>query len=52
LVEIFDNLNHPLHFLWFSVGEQQGVKAAQDDPESFAQRREVPLRRAATWVDL
>ena len=39
LIEIFDDLNHPLHFLWFAVGEQHGVKAAQDDPESFAQRR-------------
>ncbi|MCT7329107.1 DUF596 domain-containing protein [Ralstonia mojiangensis] len=39
VIEIFDDLNHPLHFLWFAVGREYGVKAAQDSPESFAQRR-------------
>ncbi|ACB92749.1 DUF596 domain-containing protein [Xylella fastidiosa subsp. fastidiosa] len=36
---IYEDLEHPLHFLWFDIGDAHGVSAAQEDPASFEERK-------------
>ncbi|ALQ98049.1 DUF596 domain-containing protein [Xylella fastidiosa] len=37
--KIYEDLEHPLHFLWFDIGDAHGVSAAQEDPASFEERK-------------
>ncbi|ALR07584.1 DUF596 domain-containing protein [Xylella fastidiosa] len=36
---IYEDLEHPLHFLWFSVGDVHGISPTQVDPDSFEERK-------------
>ena len=36
---VYEDLAHPLHFLWFSVGELYGIDPAQEAPDSFQIRK-------------
>ncbi len=36
---IYEDLEHPLHFLWFSVGDVYGISPTQVDPDSFEERK-------------
>ncbi|HHW4668841.1 MAG TPA: DUF596 domain-containing protein [Xylella fastidiosa subsp. multiplex] len=36
---IYEDLGHPLHFLWSDVGRAHGIIASQVDPDSFEERK-------------
>ncbi|HHW4669414.1 MAG TPA: DUF596 domain-containing protein [Xylella fastidiosa subsp. multiplex] len=36
---IYEDLEHPLHFLWSDVGRAHGIIASQVDPDSFEERK-------------
>ncbi|AXI83688.1 DUF596 domain-containing protein [Xylella taiwanensis] len=36
---IYEDLIHPLHFLWFDIGDAHGIGPQQIDPDSFEERK-------------
>lgn len=39
LLSVCEDLTHPLHFIWFSIGNEYGVKPSTSDPKTFELRR-------------
>ncbi|TNV90307.1 DUF596 domain-containing protein, partial [Xylella fastidiosa] len=36
---IYEDLEHPFHFLWFDIGDAHGVSSGETDPASFEERK-------------